>query len=685
VAAQALKFSVLGPVRAWRDGVEVALGPRQQRAVLAVLLLNNGALVPVDQLIDALWGSRPPASAAALVRTYITGLRRILGAEGRLIRTQSGSYGLSVPMESVDLERIRRLIPLTQGTQKHDIRATAIAALREELSLWSGRPLADLDSAFALAERVSLEELRLLGIEQFTSADIESGRHAQAAAELLGLVKAHPLRERLCELLMLALYKSGRQAEALAAYDDARNLLRDDLGVDPGPGLRAVHQQILQADPTLSAPEGPQASPTAYSAYSADQEAAPDEDVPDEAEPQVNPAQLPQYLAPFVARTSELAQLDMLIPNPGIAADAVTVVTIDGSPGTGKSTLAVRWAHRVVRHFPDGQLYIDLKGFSGSRAVRPAEVQQNFLHALGVRPGAVPPAGDPRTSLYRSVMAGKRLLLVLDNARDVEQVRALLPAAPGCRVVITSRTRLPALVGEGAHPLTLDLLDRDDAREILARRIGLARAEEEPKAVDEITRLCGRLPLAIAVVAARAQAHPHFPLAAIAAELRRAHGTLDAFTGDDSIGVRTAFSWSYHQLSAPAREMFRMLSLHHPPDISVPAAASLIAAPLRQAHAVTVELSRAQMISEPHPGRFNLHHLLRVYALELSAEEDSETERAAALDRLFDHYRQSAHTAPPPPLPRPGVQPEELRELDQARARYDADRLGSGRHGRPCG
>ncbi|MYV57041.1 tetratricopeptide repeat protein [Streptomyces sp. SID3212] len=678
-----MRFSLLGPVRAWRDTAELALGPRQQRAVLAVLLLNNRSQVSVDQLVDALWGGRPPASAPALVRTYITGLRKVLPSSDCPIRTRSGSYGLSVPLQSVDVERVRRLISLTHEARDPADRIAAAARLREESGLWSAGPLGDLGNSFAPALRGTLEELRLLAVEECAFADVESGRHASAAAELVGLVRAHPLRERLHELLMLALYRSGRQAEALATYDQVRLLLREELGVDPGPGLRTLHLQILQAEPGLSLPE---VEPDRHSVSSRVREAVSGEEPAGEAGSPPRPAQLPQDLTLFVARTRELAYLDALVPGPGAPADAVTVVTIDGSPGTGKSTLAVHWAHRVAHHFPDGQLYIDLKGFSGTRPVRPAQIQQNFLHALGVRPESMPPAGDPRTGLYRSVMSDKRLLLILDNAQDAEQVRTLLPAAPGCRVVVTSRNRLPALVaGAGAHPLTLDLFDPDDARESLTRRIGLARSGAEPRAVAEITALCARLPLALAVVAARAQAHPHFPLAGIAAELRGTHGSLDAFTGDGSVDVRAVFSWSYHQLSAPAREMFRMFSLHHAPDISTAAAASLTASSPRQGRALTGELSRAQMISEPHPGRFTLHDLLRAYALELSEDEDSEAERAAALGRLFDHYQHSAYSAhlrlrphnppPPPPAPRAGVLPENLRDLDAARAWFDAERL----------
>jgi DNA-binding SARP family transcriptional activator len=623
---------VLGPVRAWRDGVEVTLGPPQQRAVLAVLLLNNGSLVSVDRLVDAVWGSRPPESAAAVMRTYITGLRRILGTTDGPIRTKNSSYGLSVPAQSVDVERIRQLISRTHEARDPDERTAAAARLREEPDLWNGTPLADLETPFAQEQRGYLDELRLLGVEESASVDVESGNHARAAAELAGLVTAYPLRERLRELLMLALYKSGRQAEALATYDNVRTLLSEELGMDPGPGLRALHQQILQSDPALSPEED---RPGGRATRFQNQDAVPDKALTEDTGPPRIPAQLPQDLALFVARTRELAYLDTVVPGPDTVADTVTVITIDGSPGTGKSTLAVRWAHRVAHHFPDGQLYVDLKGFSGTGAAGPAEVQQNFLHALGVRPDSVPPAGDPRTGLYRSVMADKRLLLVLDNARDVNQVRTLLPAAPGCRVVITSRKRLPGLVaGEGAHPLTLDLFDPAEAREVLTRRIGPARTRAEPQAVDEIADLCARLPLALAVMAARAQAHPHFSLASIAAELQSTRGSLDVFTGDDSVDVRAAFSWSYHQLSTAAQKMFRLLSLHYALDISIAAAASLTAVPLRQARALTVELSRAHMISEPHPGHFTLHDLLRAYALELSEEEDSETERAAALDRL---------------------------------------------------
>ncbi|WP_330456137.1 winged helix-turn-helix domain-containing protein [Streptomyces sp. NBC_00820] len=617
----AVRFSLLGPVRAWRGGTEIALGSPQQQTVLAVLLLNNGAQVPTEHLVRAVWGEHPPASGTSVVRTYITRLRHILGPKKSLIRTRSGGYALSTAPESLDVERFRHLTVRARAARSQGAIEDAATLLREALRIWSGTPLAGQKTPFAQVQRNVLNEWKILAAEECLAIDVERGRHAQASVELFDLLETHPLRERLSELLMLALYRSGRQTEALDVYRRAHTVLRRELGVEPGPGLRTMHQRILGADPQLVGSDGQHKEGPARGTPARPADARKDAVVPPPAPLPTLPAQLPRDPVAFVGREWELTHLNSLVSEADGPAGAVTVTAINGAAGTGKTALAVHWAHRVAHLFPDGQLYVDLKGFSSAPAISPTTTQQAFLHALGIHPARPPESPDEWTGLYRSALVRRRVLIILDNARDAEQVRALLPAAPDCRTVITSRPPLPTLVAaEGAAPLTLYSLDTASAMEIMIRRLGSERASAEPEALEEIVDLCGRLPLALAIVAARAQIHPRFPLKAIATELRAAHGSLDAFTGEGDTDLRTALSWSYQQLSAPAARMFRLLSAHQGPDISVAVAARLIGDSPRQAHALIVELSRTQMIRERTPGRYVLHDLLRAYSFELFNE-----------------------------------------------------------------
>ncbi|MEU3982787.1 BTAD domain-containing putative transcriptional regulator [Streptomyces sp. NPDC026672] len=614
-----VRFSLLGPVRAWRGETEIALGSPQQQTVLAVLLLNNGAQVSTDHLVRAVWGEHPPVSGASVVRTYITRLRQILGSEKSLICTRSGGYSLAVSSESLDVERFRHLTVRARAAKSQGAMDDAAALLREALRIWSGTPLAGQKTPFAQVQRNVLDEWKALAAEECLAIDIEQGRHAQASVELFSLLETHPLRERLSELLMLALYRSGRQTEALDIYRRTRSVLRQELGVEPGPALRTMHQRILEADPWLVGSdgrhkEGPDDRAPAARPADARSHAV----VPPPAPLPVPPAQLPRDPVAFVGREPELAHLNALVSEADDPSGAVTVTAISGTAGSGKTALAVHWAHRVAHLFPDGQLYVDLKGFSNAPALSPTTTQQAFLHALGIHPVRPPESPDEWTGLYRSALARRRVLIILDNARDAEQVRTLLPAATGCRTVITSRPSLSTLVAaEGVTPLRLCSLDTAAALEVMTRRLGIERASAEPEALEEIVDLCGRLPLALAIVATRAQVHPEFPLKAIAGELRCAHGSLDAFADEGDTDLRAALSWSYRQLSAPAAHLFCLLSAHQGPDISVDVAAGLIGDSPRRAHALFVELSRTQMICERTPGRYVLHGLLRAYSLEL--------------------------------------------------------------------
>jgi tetratricopeptide (TPR) repeat protein len=430
---------------------------------------------------------------------------------------------------------------------------------------------------------------------------------------------------------MLALYRSGRPTDALAAYHQLRRALDEELGMYPGQELRSLETAILRQDPELDAPARPASDVRGAQAGGV-------------------PAQLPSAVRAFTGRDAELESLDALLPAPADAAAAAPVViaAVSGTAGVGKTTLAVRWAHRVAARFPDGQLYVNLRGFDpGGLALEPSEAIRGFLEAFGVPVARIPADLDAQAGLYRSVLAGRRVLVVLDNARDVEQVRSLLPGSPGCAVIVTSRSHLTGLVAaDGAYALTLGLLPAADARDLLARRLGPDRVAREPAAADDIIAGCAGLPLALTVAAAGAAASPDFPLAVFAAELRDATRALDPFQGGDlATDVRAVFSWSYHALTADAARLFRLLGLHPGPDIAVAAAASLAGIERAQARARLAELTRAHLLTEHAPGRYAWHDLLRAYAAEQAHAHDSPQVRAAAVHRVLDHYLHTARSA----------------------------------------
>ncbi|MFF8536686.1 BTAD domain-containing putative transcriptional regulator [Streptomyces sp. SAS_267] len=656
--AGALRFSLLGPLRAWRGETELALGSPQQRAVLAVLLLRRGRAVGVGELVDGIWGQLPPAGAVPVLRTYVSRLRKLLesgrtpGAPPRLVVSIGDGYALVTEEITSDLGDFEDNLARAERRRARGDSRGAARLLDTTLTAWHGTPLAGVPGPFAQAERTRLAERRLAALEYRLRVELELGRHEAVLPELVALRAAQPLREAVCELLLVALYRCGRQAEALEVYASTRRTLVDELGIEPGPSLRAAHARLLAGDLDLSPPPVPvpAADPVpADPADGADTEPAdePGRDDPPRAAGDVHPSQLPADLPLFTGRDTELGKVDALLPADGHP-DTAVIGLVNGMAGAGKTTLAVHWAHRVAHRFPDGSLYVNLRGYDqGGSVMDPSEALETFLVALGVAPQAVPEGLDAQAALYRSVLARRRVLIVLDNARDSGQVRPLLPGTPGCLVIVTSRSRLTGLVaGHGAHPLTLGPLTTDEARAMLTRRIGTARVDAEPEAAEAIVGLCARLPLALAIVAARAAHHPGFRLADIAGELRETHGSLDAFTGGDAhTDARAVFSWSYHALPSAAAELFRRLSLHPGPDISTASAAALAAAPARPVRALLTELTGASLLGEHAPGRYAFHDLLRAYARELADTEDTEERRGAALRRMHDHYLHTTHHA----------------------------------------
>ena len=620
-----MQVRLLGPVDVVVDGRPQPVAGRRRAGLLAVLALAAGEVVSADHLTEAVWGGEPPASNS--LQSHISGLRAVLG-QGAIVARPPG-YMLELGPDGTAVQAAAR--QLAQGIAAGDP-ARAVADLRAALDLWRGPPLGGVAGLPGLAGQAGRLERLLAQVQRaLAEARLAAGEHHQLTGELEQMAAAEPLDEQLHGQLMLALYRAGRPADALAAYDRIRRALAGDLGIDPGRELRDLHAAILRHDQSLAVPApGPAAAPAAPA-----------------------PAQLPLAVPGFTGRTAELARLDALLPpddRAGAAAPAApaAVAVISGTPGVGKTSLAVHWAHRVAGRFPGGQLHADLRGFSpAGTAVSPADALHGFLLALGVPPDRVPADLDARAALYRSRLAGQRVLVVLDNARDPAQVRPLLPGTPGCLAVVTSRQQLTALaVTENARPLTLDLMSAAEARDLLTARLGGQRAAAEPDAADEIITLCARLPLALAIAAARAAARPGFTLAELAAELRGPQPGLDALGDDDpAVDPRAVFSWSYHALTPAAARLFRLLSLAPGPDITTPAAASLAALPVPQARRLLADLAAAHLLTEHAPRRYACHDLLRAYARELARRHDSDTILDAALDRLLGHYLHTGHAA----------------------------------------
>jgi DNA-binding SARP family transcriptional activator/tetratricopeptide (TPR) repeat protein len=631
-----LRIGVLGPLRVWRGETVVDLGPVQQRVVFAVLALQAGRPVGRQQMINAVWGESAPRNAVNLVQRHVSGLRRLLepGRPGRapsglLVWTDAG-YLLTVPAGALDLHVFESELARARAERAAGRMREAAGALHAALGLWRGLVCEGLSSPFLDAQADRLAESRIGVLEERIELDLSAGGGAGLIAELRDLVAEYPLRERLHGLLMLALYQAGRRADALAAFREARGRLREELGIEPAAPLQRLHQQILAADPALTVAAA----------------AAPGEA---EGERRPVPAELPHPIADFTGRVAELGRLDALLAGDGDQAGTGMIITaIAGTAGVGKTAMAVHWAHRVAGRFPDGQLYVNLRGFDpAGSAMKPAEAIRGFLDAFGVTPQQLPASLEAQAGLYRSLLAGRRVLVLLDNAADEDQVRPLLPGSPGCLVIVTSRNELRGLiVTEGAQPVVVDLLSVAEARQLLSRRIGGGRVAAETTAADDIIALCARLPLALMLVAARAATHPGFGLAALAAELREAGGSLDAFDGQDqATNVRAVFSWSYQRLSAAGRRLFRLLGLHFGPDISTPAVVSLAGLPREQVRPPLAELARAHLVNERIPGRFALHDLLRAYATETADAHDPEDYRHAARHRMLDHYLQTAYRA----------------------------------------
>ena len=657
---------LLGPVEVRSADVWRQPDRPQQRLVLALMALRAGQVVPVGELIGAVWAEAPPRSARASMQVLVTRLRRVLaGMPGGKLERRGEGYRLHLEPDRLDLYRFRSLA--RAGREAADCR-TAVAAFDEALALWRGPALADVPGTAKIeAIRSGLAEEHLSVLQDRISAMLGCGREWEAAAELPGLLARNPLAERLAGMLMVALYRCGQQADALRVFREIRARLVGELGIEPGPELQQMHQRILTGDPGLTAlprarvqalpPSAGTAGPAlggaagpAIVTVPAGAVVTANGAVPAGAAGpflagrphRVVPRQLPTAPAHFAGRTAELQALTRLAMGAEEAGGTVMISAISGTAGVGKSALAVYWGHQVADGFPDGQLYVNLRGFGPSGpAVSSAEAVKALLAAYQVPAAAIPAGLDALAGLYRSMLAGTRTLVVLDNARDVDQVRPLLPASPGCLVLVTSRNQLAGLVAnEGARLVPLDVLAEPEARELLTWRLGGSRVMAEHDAVTELAKLCGGLPLALGIAATRAAARPDFALSALAAELRDERGRLDALdTGDAASSLREVFSWSHQQLSHSAGRVFRLMSVHPGPDMSVQAAASIAGVAVPDAQRALSELSNASLVAEHSPGRYRCHDLLRAYAAEQASDCDGDIEVRAAVHRMLDHYR----------------------------------------------
>ncbi|MGC0417817.1 AfsR/SARP family transcriptional regulator [Embleya sp. AB8] len=677
-----MHVQILGRVRAWRDGTEIDLGRARQRGFLGLLALTVGQPWSRADLVDALWRDSPPATATNVIQGYVKHLRRLLEPD-RVRRTPSvvipavgDGYALQLADGGVDLARFRGLVAAADEAVRAGELPLVTRLLGDALGCWQGPPLADVP---VLADHPKV--VRLLGerrtvLARYVDALLASGAAAEALPLLEEEACCHPFDEATQARLIRAHQLAGHRGKAFVVYESVRRRLAAELGVDPGPELAAAHAALLSR---RNDAEGTVAVRRAAPVEGPRREAAGAEARPP-AGAEV-PAQLPPDLPVFVGRGNELGQLDDLLDCPAPRADAVTIAMITGAAGVGKTALAVRWAHRRADRFPDGQLFVDLRGFSpGGPAVTPAEAVRGFLDAFAVPQQRIPVSVQAQSALYRSLLSGRRVLVVLDNAAHAEQIRPLLPGSPGCLVLVTSRNRMPGLVAaEGAAPTVLDVLPAAEARKLLAGRIGPHRVAAEPQATDELITRCAGLPLALAIVAARAATHRDFSLGALAGELSAARTALDLFAGDDrATDVRAVFSCSHRTLDTAAARLFQLLGLHPGPDITPPAAAGLAAVPESRARRLLEDLARVNLVTEHLPGRFACHDLLRAYAVELAEAHERPAERSAATRRILDHYLHTAYRAAQMMDPHrdsvpaareriePGSSPEQLTDRDHA-------------------
>ncbi|MFE9747001.1 BTAD domain-containing putative transcriptional regulator [Saccharothrix saharensis] len=614
-AAAMWEFGVLGPMIARRDGTAVTLSAAKHRVVLAALLVRPGTVVPVDALVTALWGDEPPDRARSTCQAYVMRLRQALG-DGAVVRTCPGGYLLDVTPEQVDVGRFTALTKEAGVATRPEDRAEL---LHRALALWRGQALVDVPSE-SLHRDVApaLTEQRLRALAHRVDADLALGRHEELVGELTALTAEHPFQERFWAQLMLALHRCNRQADALHVYQELDRTLVEELGLRPGEEVRALQEAILKEDPALAAPVGRVV--------------------------RVRPA-VPPDIGDFVGRDELIREAEDRLRATG--GSAAPIVVLSGPPGVGKSALAVHLAHRLNAEFPDGVLHVNLHGYSNARPTSVTQALGYFVRVLGMPAEQVPLAQDELESHYRAMLSGRRMLVVLDNAADADQVRPLLPADAACAALVTSRSELRGLTAlQGARRLSLDVLTEDEARDLLVAILGADAVAAQPAASGALAGLCARLPLALRIAAANLSARPRPDIADYVAELRQDDRLAAlAVEGDDSAAVRSAFSASYAALTAQARVLFRRLGLLPGTDFTAPAAAALLGVPFGTATRLLEALAAASLVQQHAPRRYQFHDLLRLYARTRAAEEEPEPERTAALRRWLEHCLHTADAA----------------------------------------
>ncbi|MFJ5036108.1 BTAD domain-containing putative transcriptional regulator [Streptomyces sp. NPDC088560] len=651
-----VRYSILGTVQVQRGDTEIDVGPPKRLALLALLLLRAPGPLSLSEAVDMLWDDEPPPSAANVVHRHIGALRKTLEPELRsrthaehLVRAADG-YRLLADTSTLDLLRFRDLRAQAQLALRGGGAERAAQDFMEALRLWRG-PVA------AAGTHVARHPVFTSVGHEFVATVKEAADAVLTAAPTLTeevltvlrrAVECHPFDEALHCRIIAALAATGRQAEALEQFERIRRDLAEELGVEPGPELRAAQQHLLQrrafADADHPGPRPAEAGRL---------------------------AQLPADCVSFAGRRQALDQCLELLPLEGESRPPTMTVAVCGMAGVGKSTLAVHWGHMVADHFPDGQIYVDLQGHHPSEA--PLEADRaiaEVLDALGVEHDRSYPSAAALGSVYRSALAGRRLLLVLDDAVDCEQVRPLLPATPGCLAIVTSRRRLDGLaVTNNARLVTLTPMTCDEGLELLDRRLGTDRTRAEHASAEEIVEQCGGLPLALAVAGTRALTQPQLTLASLASTLQDTADSLDALSGHDArTNTRDAFHRSYDALGSSAARLFRLLGLHPSREVTLPVAASLAGSDLRRTRQDVAELMEHHLLVELVAGRYTCHELLRTFARELSSLLDAPNMRSEALARMFEHYLYSAEAATALlaphrntvslPPPRPGVSPQ---------------------------
>ncbi|TYC66452.1 AfsR family transcriptional regulator [Streptomyces sp. CB01881] len=653
--AAPLRIQLLGPVRAWRHGTEVTLGPPKQRAVLALLASRAGDVVDIEGIVDALWGTDVPHTAANGVHTYVAGLRRALEpgrttrAADALLASGSGGYCLRTDPADVDATLFTRTHNDARRSRAEGNTETALRRYEQALALWHGEACTAVPGPFAALERTRLRDLRLTAVEERADSMLAAGRHAETVTELTGAICEEPLREKLRWLLILALYRSGRQAHALRLYEDTRELLSSELGIEPGPDLRSLYQQILAGHPaphtpaphthTLTLTPRPHTPPPPPATH----------DHP--FHPTPRPAQLPPLARGFTGRTKELAHLAALlgadIPHHGAT---TPVAVVDGPAGAGKSAFVLELAHRLTDRFPDGQLYVDLHGTAPrGRPLAAADALGQLLTSLGVHASRIPQGLAARTTLYRSLLHGRRMLVVLDDAPGADQLRPLIPRGSSC-VLATSRRRLGGLAArDGAHLLTIEPLADEDSARLLTTLSGGRLTAHDP-ATTRLAALCGGLPLALRIVADALVANPGIPLTALVDQYTAEHGRLDRLTVQDdaTASLRSVFEASYQALPADAARMFRHLGLCRSP-FTLQIAATLAETDRDTTRRLLTLLTAHHLLQEEPGHRYRFHSLIGIYAAEC-AQREPPARRREALNRLL--RLGSAHH--PPRLTAPG-------------------------------